>query len=368
MKKEMTFLPAMIGELLEVIDNALLVIDSNHQIIFANNRTAKMFGTSPEALFGMPFSALFMPDDVDILVHNILSMTHTNREFETEAMFIKKDRNTFLGRISSTCFEWSDNQEGMFFSIHDISDMKAIEKTLKHSERTVFLGNLVDEISHQIRNPIVAIGGFTKRLQAKHGASNEMRVILNEVSRLERLLNTMNRFTRLPRPNTQKTKLEDLVQEIDVVVGTKVQMFGCTWSSSCDAQLLEENLLLDTKLFLEAIIDVTTNSCESYSTISTETERLVQCEISPSEDKIYPVILRISDFGGGIADPTTEHVFSHFYTEKTGHIGMGLTFARRIVEEQGGKITIQSKPGVGTTVNFHLFKERRRDLRTMRIS
>jgi len=368
MKRETVVVPAMIGELLEVIHNALLVVDSGHKIIFANSRTAKMFNTAHDALLGQSISTLFMPDDVDILVHNILSFVRMNREIESEAMFLKRDGTTFLGRISGTCFEWAENQEGMVFSIHDISDMKEIEQSLKRSERVAFLGRLVDDISHQIRNPIMAIGGLARRLQSNYETSNNVDIILHEASRLEKLLNTMNRFAELPRPKTEKVRFSDLLNELEMVVGAKVQKLGCTWSCHCSNLLLEKNLLIDMDLFLAAIIDVAQNSCESYSEAVSKEEKSVRCKICPGENDAFPFTLKITDSGMGIAEDAEEHVFSHFYTAKTGHIGMGLTFVRRIIEEQGGLVTIESKPDHGTSVSFHLIKERRRDFRTRRIT
>ncbi len=368
MKMETVLAPAMLNELLEVIHNALLVINSRHTIIFANSRTAKMFNSDSDALLGKSFSTLFMPEDIDILVQNILSITSTNREIESEAMFLKRDGSTFFGRISGTCFEWDKNQEGMVFSIHDISDMKEIEQSLKRSERIAFLGRLVDDISHQIRNPIMAIGGLARRLKSNYGTSSNVEIILQEASRLEKLLNTMNRFARLPQPKTQTIQFSNLVSELEKEIGDKVKGRGCTWSCYCNESLLDEKLLIDKNLFIEALSDVVENSCESYNNTSTDEKREVQCEIYPSGDDTFPYTLKITDSGMGIANHAREHVFSHFYTDKTGHIGMGLTFARRIIAEQGGNVTIESNPGHGTSVNFHLVKERRRALRTKLIA
>jgi len=368
MKKGTVLVPSMIAELLEVIHNALLVIDSTHNIIFANSRTEKMFKTAPETLLGEPFSSLFMPDDVEILVENILSITRINREIESEALLMRKDGSTFLGRISGTCFQWAEKQEGMVFSINDISEMKEIEKSFKQSERIAFLGRLIDDISHQIRNPIVAIGGFARRLQSNPEMAGNIEIILQEASRLEKLLNTINRFARLPRPKTQRIRIGDFLRELEAMVGARVQKLGCTWSCYCSDQLFDEVLLVDKNLFLEAILDVAENSCEAYWQTPKRDEKSVKCEIIPSEDDTYPFIFRITDSGVGIAEHVRDHVFSHFYTDKTGHIGMGLTFARRIIEEQGGQMTIESKAGYGTIVNFHLIRERRRSMRVMRLS
>ncbi len=367
MAKDNVLVPAMIAELLEVIHNALLVIDSDHKIIFANSRTAKMFNTVSENLLGQPFSTLFMPDDVDIFVENILSITRMHREIESEAMFFKRDGDSFLGRISGTCFRWAENKEGMVFSINDISDMKEIEKSLKHSERSAFLGRLIDDISHQIRNPIVAIGGFARRLQATHDIADNVEIILQEASRLEKLLDTINRFAKLQRPKMEKVRMGNLVEKLETVVGARVKKLGCTWACFCDDILYDEILLLDKNLFLEAILGVAENACEAYYQTAAGVEKSVICEVLHNGEETFPFTFKVVDVGAGIAEHVQGHVFSHFYTDKTGHIGMGLTFAKRIIEEQGGTMTIESKPGNGTTVNVNVIKERRRSLRIKRL-
>lgn len=364
MHREPKLAPAIIAELLEVIQNALLVIDSKNTIIFANSRTEKMFNTTTDILLGEPFSTLFMENDQEILVPNILTLTRNDGEVESEAMFQKYDGSTFLGRISGTRFEWNTTHEGIVFSIHDITDMKEIEQTLKHSERIAFLGRLIDDISHQIRNPIVSIGGFARRLQSEHDTSRDAEIILQEASRLERLLDTLNLFANMPGPIPRKISLNELVDELNSTIGAKVKTLGCQWSCRCSKKLHEEQLLIDKNLFLKAVLNVAENSCQAYLQMDKKADKMVRCDIQPGSSDEYPFLFTIRDFGTGIAKEVQERVFSHFYTEKTGHIGMGLTFARRIIEEQGGKLTLASKPGHGTTISFHVVRERRRSLRT----
>lgn len=354
----------MIAELLEMIDNALLVVDAERTIIFANSRTEKMFAGLRDVLVGRAFSELFMPEDRTILVENLFRIVGMHGEVESEAMFLRRDDSSFLGRISGTRFHWNDSQEGIVFSIHDITDMKEIEKSLKQSERIAFLGRLVDDISHQIRNPIVAIGGIVRRLQAEHGMSRNMEIVLEEASRLEKLLDTLNRFTRLRRPVSETVRLGELAEEVRELVGAKVEQQGCRWSCHCDESIVDDVLLLDKALFLDALTDVALNACEAYTQSSSREERLVRCSMLSSDNEVYPFICRVEDCGQGIPAETGDVIFSHFYSEKTGHIGMGLTFAKRIIEEQGGIMGVESERGRGTTVSFHLIKERRKALRT----
>jgi PAS domain S-box-containing protein len=61
--KTVQFEPKLIGELLDIIHNGVLVINSDNRIIFANSRTGEMFGMSIDELQNREFSSLFMPDD-----------------------------------------------------------------------------------------------------------------------------------------------------------------------------------------------------------------------------------------------------------------------------------------------------------------
>ena len=136
--KTIHFKPKLIGDLLDIIHNAIIVINSDNRIVFANSRTAEMFGTSVEELINKSFFKLFMPDDRKIMVSNILHIVRNEREFEGEVMLRCLDGKSFMGLISGTYFQWDNSQAGMAFSIHDLTEMKALElaKTdLSHYEK-----------------------------------------------------------------------------------------------------------------------------------------------------------------------------------------------------------------------------------------
>ncbi len=367
-QKKVHYAPKLIGELLDIIHNAILVIDSRQKIIFANHRTAKMFNTTASQLQGRHITRLFMPEDREIMVANILSIIRRDGEYEGEVMLKCDDDNTFLGRIAGTFFKWDNNQDGMAFTIHDITTMKSIQRALRRSERIAFLGTLIDDISHQIRNPVTVIGGFARRIVAENAGSTEAQAILKESAQLEILLDTLGNFIKLARPVPKRILLKNFINVAENHLRKTVENMGCSWVCEQDTAIKDEALLVDQELLCKALQAVVVNSCESYDTTKTADEKPVILQGKITKDPRLPYAITVIDHGIGIAEEQLDHVFAHFYSNKTRHIGMGLTFARRIVEEHMGEISIESIRGKGTAITFHLVRERRRLIRTTMIS
>ncbi len=360
-------MPKLIGDLLDIIYNAILVIDSGQRIIFANSRMRTMFRAGDDELNGMEITGLFMPEDRQLFARNFLEEIRREQEFETEAMLRRLDGSSFLGLLSGTLFHWDNQQEGMAFAIHDITHVKSLERSLRRSERVAFLGRLVDDISHQIRNPVQVIGGFARRLESRCDDSRKVQAIVREARRLELLLDTLHHFIHLPRPRPEKMPLARLVEAAERHLRPRVADRGCTWVAEYEPRQLDgHSLLIDLPLLLEALEAVVDNACESYR--SADSPRPVYFRVGWSDGDELPCTMGIRDRGCGITDENLEHVFSHFFTNKTRHVGMGLTLAERIMEEQSGRLTIASRPGQGTDVVFHLGRERRRPIRTTPLS
>jgi PAS domain S-box-containing protein len=358
--------PKLIGDLLDIIHNAIIVINSKNKIIYANRHTANMFRTSISELQHNDIFQLFMPDDAEIMVTNILHITRNEREFEGEIMLKRLDGTKFMGLISGSAFQWNETQGGIAFSIHDITDLKAIERSLKHSERIAFLGHLINDISHQIRNPIMVIGGFAKRLNGHDSSPKEVKAIINEANHLENLLDTLNNFIHLPSPTTKRISMGELMDIAETTLRDSVEACGCNWISEYADNMAEEELLVDTSLMTQALEASINNACEAYDRTSKNKDIIFQ--IQHSRNSALPYVIQITDHGAGISSTVLPYIFDHFYSNKTKHIGMGLTFAQRIIEEQQGTLTVTSEEDKGSTISFQLVKERRRPIRTTKLT
>lgn len=350
----------LIESILSVINNAILIVGSDDRITFANHKAATIFRAGHlDQLIGQPVTRLFMPDDQEILAPNLLQLARSASDFEEEAMLLRYDGSRFIALISTSQFR-VDGKLCAILSIHNISGLKGIEKTLRHTEWFASLGRMLDDINHQIRNPVAIIGGFAKRLEKQPGVdSRYCSAILGEAERLESLLNSLSTFSAVPQPKIGPVTLATLAQTISETCLPRAESTGISLVLHCAAELLSATISIDLALLIQAITALIDNACEA----SEEKRQPVALEIRAS-GKSLPYQISIKDQGCGIEPGDLAKVFAPFFSRKCRRHGIGLTLAQRIIAEQGGTITLESSLNQGTTANIFLMAERRRPIRT----
>ncbi len=353
---------SIVSNILEIINSAILLINAEGQIVLANSKAAKMFRTSREQLEQWPLSRLFMPDDREIFLPNILNLTKEKGEYEGEAMLLRPDGTTFIAMVATSAWDYQQGQ-GIVITIHDVTGFKELERVLRSSERMAFLGRMLDDISHQIRNPVLSIGGFARRLYNMDCPKPEyVKVILNESGRLEQLLKTLTEFLSMPRPELAMVPVKKLIDHLLPGIQSTIKETGLKLEVELSGKLEGQKVLVDPKIFQQALQAVIINACEAYE--EAEAHGCVEVQVVPSTDERWACMIKVRDYGMGIRPGILPNIFDPFFTTKTGHVGMGLTFAKRMQEEQEGNIRVDSTLGSGTTVFLALAGERRRHIRT----
>ncbi len=353
----------LIADVLNIISEAVLVIDADDRIVFASRKAWRMFAAAAgEGLHEALVAEIFLPEDREVLVPNILRLTRETGEFEGEAMFQRRDGSRFLGRLASA-FLSRGRERVILLVVHDISHMKELERDLRQSERVAFVGHMLDDISHQIRNPVMAIGGFARRLaRVDDERKGYAEAIVNESEQLERLLDRLGFFVRIPRPRLQPVRLGEVLDLLSGLLGSLAGKKGLPWEVDCPADLLQEELALDPGLFRQAVEELVRNACEASE--ATGEGGAVTIRFGRSTRDHYAYEMAVSDCGVGIDPDDLSRVSDHFFTKKERHVGLGLSIAGRIIEDQQGEINFSSEPRLGTCVTVFLIRERRRPIRT----
>ena len=348
-----------VTDILDIIASGILVLSREETIVFANARASELLDLPQEALKGSHVSSIFMPEDRGVLAPNLLSLIRKQGAYQMDVMLRRGRLSSFLALFSG--YWWAER--GLYIlSINDITRVKGIEQVLSSSERMLHIGRMLDDISHQIRNPVLAIGGFARRLaRTKVERPDYVKVIMEESRRLETLLDVLSSYIQLPRPKFAFAEVSQIEEALRRWIQKIEKGSGAGAKFSLEAQARDVQVIADIWLLEQAVTPVIMNALEAYEALG-EAAR-VEIRLAGISKGRGGCTIEIEDFGEGIRPTLVNRVFHPFFTTKTGHIGMGLTFTKRIVDELDGCVEIASTLGRGSCVTITLPGERRRDIR-----
>ena len=274
-----------------------------------------------------------------------------------ETNFRRKDGTTLTLGFSVSPLKDSEDQEiGIIFIFQDLTKMREMEEDLKRADRLAAIGTLAAGMAHEIRNPLASISGSIEILKEEiDGAVQHqqlMDIILREVGRLNSLIADFLLFARPTPPGKELIHLNGIVEEVLKVFahspecGPGIRMathFQDEIYMPGDAQQIKQ-------VFWNLIINAT-QAMPDGGELRVELRR----RSSPSDPGEPPQgEIVISDTGMGVREEDLDKIFNPFFTTKEKGTGLGLSIVHKIIESYGGKITVRSQEGQGTTFTIYL--------------
>jgi signal transduction histidine kinase len=256
-------------------------------------------------------------------------------------MASRKNGETFPADISFSLYRAG---EKLYFTaiVRDLTETKALQERINRAERLAALGQVVAEISHEIKNPLMMIGGFARQL-AKESTDEKsltkLNIIGNEVQRLENLLKEMRDFY-LPRPlNREEIEINALLKSVHNLIKEDCKKRSIRSEFKTDQ---EEVFVEGDKARLEQVLlNLAKNAVEAM-----EQGGKLSFAAGLKEGVVE---ISISDEGVGIPEEDHGKIFSPFYTTKKQGTGLGLSICKRIIEDHPGwSLKFTSKKGKGS--------------------
>jgi PAS domain S-box-containing protein len=348
--------------ILNGIDDEIVVVDREFKIVTAN-----------EAYFRNAFE-----DKEQIMGRTCMSIAHgAEKECALDTHKGCPARATFkLGTLQKTMQTYTDkfgkerhveiycsplrDEDGTVFQVielrRDITERRSVEEQLIHTEKLTSVGRLAAGVAHEINNPLDGIMNCLTIIQKNPDEPEKVATMLELISEgIERIGLIVRRlliFSTHRRLKLEMTSVNKVLEQSLLLVNHRIEEEGIALRLSLYDQLpLVSSDPHDlSQVFVNVLInaiDVLDGHVGGRITIKTELHH---------EDSSVFVCVRITDNGHGISSEDREKIFSPFFTTKEVEkgTGLGLSISKKIIEEHGGRITVDSELQAGTTVSIFL--------------
>jgi PAS domain S-box-containing protein len=366
--------------LVESAPDAMVIVDKRGEIILVNSQTERMFGYTRAELLGKP---------VEILMPNRLRDTHSAHRAEyfaeprvrpmgvgLDLYGLRKDHKQFPIEISLAPLE-TEEETLVTSSIRDITERKRLEDELRRAVAAAEAANRAKDeflasVSHEIRTPMNAILGMTE-LTLDTPLTAEQREYLAIVkSSADSLLKVINDLLDFAKIEAGKLELDYSEFSLRRVLGESLRALafrahkkGLELACRISPEV-PDALIGDAGRLRQVLLNLIGNAVK----FTEHGEVVVQVEAgkedspadpdlsAPGSPSLHVLHFSISDTGIGIPREKQERIFRAFEqvdsstTRRFEGTGLGLSIAARLVSLMGGRITVESEPGRGSTFQF----------------
>jgi two-component sensor histidine kinase len=216
------------------------------------------------------------------------------------------------------------------------------------AERLRLMSRLMSTIAHEIKNPLTGIAAgiqyLARKMQPGLQEDETVQFILNEVNRLNRIVDDLYKIAKPPELVLGEVDLEDVLGRSLICLSEDVTRKRIVVEQRIDSDL--PVIEADPDRLQQVWINIIKNAIEA-----SPEGGVLALEITRSDSRVF---LRISDGGPGIPDEDREKIFEPFFSTKERGSGLGLCISQRIIDEHGGTIRIETPDGGGTSFVIEL--------------
>jgi len=225
-----------------------------------------------------------------------------------------------------------------------IYQLTETQQRLIRSEKLVAIGSMSSYVAHEIRNPLVTIGGFAKSLSRFAFTDPKIKtnidIIFEEVKRLEKILNNLTDFGKPSTLEKVDTHICEIMEDTCTLMENYFYEKNIRLHKEYETNIPQ--IHVDPTQIKQVFLNILMNAVEAMPDGGD-----VNIKIRPTNESVE---IDITNSGKSIPEGLLQHIFDPFFTTKQQGTGVGLSVSLQIIENHGGDIKAQSKHGEGTTM------------------
>ncbi len=343
MTKQRNELEAVLSSMLE----GVIAVDNDERIISMNQAAGEILEVHPSQAQGRTIQEVIRNVDLQNLVAKALSRD----ESVEEDIVLYAEEERMLNGHSTALYDEDGHRMGVLLVLNDVTRLRKLENV-----RRDFVAN----VSHEIKTPIAAIQGFVETLrdgavENREDAERFLEIIQKHVGRLNAIIEDLLSLSRIEQEEGNQEillsqgRVRDVLSMAIQVSQVKANSKNIRLDLSCEEDLMAR---INPPLLEQAVVNLLDNAIK-YS----EKDSSVHVEAKQMDGEI---VVSVRDEGSGIEKKHIPRLFERFYrvdkarSRKLGGTGLGLAIVKHVTQAHGGRVTVESTPGKGSTFNLYL--------------
>ncbi len=345
--------------ILRSIAAGVITMDKNGFIVTWNRRAEEIINLRAHQIVGQHYREFIQRMQVDVPVRNetmrMVELTaQTGKVFTRNQLCYRSPQGeeTYVNLSASQLRSEAGEYLGIVVVFEDVTSEFQMKEEVERVSKLAETGQLAANIAHELRNPLSSIKGAAQLLRselpadyvAQHGEFLD--IIVDEVNGLNRMTTEFLEFSRVTPPEMRQVDLNAQVLRLLQLMQTYLGSHEVTVIPALDDDL--PLLFMDKGQIEQVMKNIVINAAQAmphggYLTIGTR--HFAATDI---------VELSFTDTGNGIPPDKMGKIWTPFFTTKTKGTGLGLAIARKIAETHGGRLSVRTTPGEGSTFTLHL--------------
>jgi len=344
----------------ESADALLLAELPRGSIVMCNDRARRLFGSDDATVIAGFVRAALLPDS------SIRRLLSRDRVWNGERTFTTAAHDTFWGDIALQLIDVADRRL-LLLRITDATQRRAMEESLRAAKEMAEAavqarGQFLANMSHEVRTPMNGVIGMTSLLLDTPLDDQQRDFVETIRVSGESLLTIINDILDFSKIEAGRVELEALPFDLEQCVAESLDLLA----SQAHPKGIELSMYIDPGVPTEVVGDVTrlrqilVNLVGNGVKFTERGEVYVHVRATPPVDKRFDLIVSVRDTGIGIPTDRQAALFTAFTqvdastTRRYGGTGLGLSISKQLVELMDGRLTVESRAGVGSTFTFNV--------------
>ncbi|VAX25170.1 Two-component sensor PilS [hydrothermal vent metagenome] len=367
--EDFTLLKAFHENVLENMGAGVIAIDLRGKILTHNLAVESILGLNANEIDRKEISGVVRLERLNRIFEMLGDFRESSPQFNW--MYEKNDGQKIALTMIANKYEVEGRILGAIMALHDVTNIKAMEKQVAETERMASLGRVAAGIAHEIRNPLASLSGSIQMLSAdlqqdRHEDDLKlMDIVMRETNRLNKIITQFLGYASPSKTNFSKADVSDILTEtLTLLKANPAYSDKIVFKDEIDTGL---EASIDHDQIRQVVWNLCVNAINAIEgngalTIAARRESLAPDKRSTLNPKALTdgktakdyILLIISDTGRGIDPDDMDKIFEPFFTTRHEGVGLGLSTAYKIVENHSGVITATSRPGEGTSFEVWL--------------